>query len=82
MSGTSVGADRDRLRCSAVEHMAAYDWAAGSERLGAAIGAAERAVGRARWSLREPAGSAHDGLVDQVGGRAADSTNEGLVDTR
>lgn len=65
---------RDRLRRSAVERVAAYDWAAGSDRLGAAIGAAARAVGRARWSLRGPVGS--------DGGRPADSTNEGLVDTR
>jgi glycosyltransferase involved in cell wall biosynthesis len=57
---------RDRLRRSAVERVAAYDWTAGSDRLGAAIGAAGRAAGRARWSLRRP----------------ADSTSEGLVDTR
>lgn len=65
---------RDRLRRSAVERAAAYDWAAGSDRLGAALAVAARATGRARWSLRRPVGSG--------GGRVAGSTNEGLVDTR
>ena len=85
---------RDGLRRSAVERVAAYDWTAGSERLGEAIGAAARAVGRARWSLRRPGGSAGvgsdgvgldgEGSIDagSDGGLPADSTNEGLVDTR
>ncbi|MFI9487052.1 glycosyltransferase family 4 protein [Promicromonospora sp. NPDC052451] len=54
---------RDRLRARAVERVAAYDWTAGSERLGAAIDAAARAAGRVRWSLRAPVSPAEDRLV-------------------
>lgn len=58
------GGYRDRLRQSAVERVAAYDWTAGSDRLGVAVSAATRAVGRARWGLGRPADSMTEGLVD------------------
>ncbi|HEV6954184.1 MAG TPA: glycosyltransferase [Promicromonospora sp.] len=43
---------RHRLREHAVARAATYDWTAGSDRLGAALAAAGRAVGRPRWGLR------------------------------
>lgn len=57
-------AERDRLRRSAVEQVAAYDWIAGSDRLGAAVRAAARAVGRPRRGLSRPAESTSEGLVE------------------
>ncbi|NNH55098.1 glycosyltransferase family 4 protein, partial [Promicromonospora citrea] len=48
---------RDRLCEHAVERVGAYDWTAGSDRLGAALAAAGRAVGRPRWGLRAPVDS-------------------------
>lgn len=55
---------RDRLRGHAVDRVAAYDWTAGSERLGAALAAVARATGRTRWSLRRPADPTDDRLVE------------------